>query len=74
MANQTLIPLSVSVQAARSYLKDAVAQIMDKTKLPPYLMDGIVCEVLADLRHRELCECAPMPVDAQKDKEEDGKK
>lgn len=72
MANQTLIPLSVSVQAARNYLKDAVAQIMDKTKLPAYLMDGVVCEVLADLRCRELCEYASCPAEVPKD--EDGEK
>jgi len=58
MAEQKVVPLSASVQAARGYLKDAIAQIMDHTHLPPYLMDGVVSEALAELRHRELCDYA----------------
>lgn len=50
------IPLSSMIQSARVYIYDAVSQIMDKTGLPPYLMDGVLSEVLADIRKKELCE------------------
>lgn len=58
MSEQKLFPLSASVQAARGYLKDAIAQIMDRTQLPSYLMDGVISEALAELRYKELCDYA----------------
>jgi hypothetical protein len=51
-----VIPLSTMVHNARVYINDAVTTIMKKTNIPPYLMDGIISEVLADIRKQELTE------------------
>lgn len=42
------------VKSARALLKNVVQQIMLKTGLPPYMMDLVVCEALADVRNFEL--------------------
>lgn len=42
------------VKSARSLVKNTMQQIMLKTGLPPYLMDLIVCEALADIRNFEI--------------------
>ena len=55
--NQSVvIPLSTMVHNARIYMNDAVKAVMNETNLPPYLMDGIISEVLADIRRQELTE------------------
>lgn len=51
-----VIPLISMVQSARYYMREAVEQIMSKTGLPTYLMDGVISEVLADIRKQELCD------------------
>lgn len=65
------VPLSAMIQSARGYMNDAVNQIMDKTSLPAYLMDGVISEVLADIRKREICEMG-VTVPAQKEMNKNG--
>lgn len=42
------------VKSARSLVKNTFEQIMLKTGVPPYMMDLIVCEALADIRKYEI--------------------
>lgn len=50
------IPLSNLIQNARSFMNEAIADVIDKTRLPIYLLDGIISEILADIRRQELSE------------------
>lgn len=42
------------VNEARGYLTDAVGQIMNKFGLPAYIMDGLLSDVLAEVRKKEI--------------------
>lgn len=48
------IPMEDRVKSARALLKNVVQQIMLKTGVPPYMMDLVICEALADVRNFEL--------------------
>lgn len=51
---QEMMSMEDRVKSARSLVKNTMQQIMLKTGLPPYLMDLIVCEALADIRNFEI--------------------
>lgn len=53
MDNQKNIPLSVLLENAKGKFINAVNQVVQETNLPAYLMEGIVVEVLADIRARK---------------------
>ncbi len=53
MANQKNIPLSVLLENAKGKFINAVNQTLEETNLPAYLMEGIVVEVLAEIRARK---------------------
>lgn len=42
------------VNRAKGMLVDAVGQVMDRTGLPPYIIDGILSAILSDIRQKEL--------------------
>lgn len=65
---KTPFPLRVMVRNARAYLNDSVDAIMQCCHLPPYIMDGLICEVLAELRKHELNETAQ--IQEQEDRHE----
>ena len=54
MDKQPMMPLQDRVKSARSLVKNTIEQIMLKTGVPPYVMDLIVCESLADIRKYEI--------------------
>lgn len=51
---QEMMAMEDRVKSARSLVKNTMQQIMLKTGLPPYLMDLVVCEALADIRNFEI--------------------
>lgn len=53
MGNQKNIPLSVLLENAKGKFINAVNQTLEETNLPAYLMEGIVVEVLAEIRARK---------------------
>lgn len=53
MGNQKNIPLSVLLENAKGKFISAVNQTLEETNLPAYLMEGIVVEVLAEIRARK---------------------
>lgn len=54
MNSKNRIPLALLMQNARVETRGAITNIMRNRNLPPYLMDGILCEILADIRKMEL--------------------
>lgn len=55
MAGQPdMLSMEERVKSARSLVKNTMQQIMLKTGVPPYMMDLIICEALADVRNFEL--------------------
>lgn len=54
MDEQQMMSMEDRVKSARSLLKNVVQQIMLKTGVPPYMMDLVICEALADVRNFEL--------------------
>lgn len=47
------IPLSVIMENARGKLIQAYNQVLDETKLPAYLMEGMLIELLSETRNRK---------------------
>ena len=56
------------IQNARIESRAAINEIMNRNGIPPYLMDGVLCEILADIRKIELDEFSVSSL--QKRKEE----
>lgn len=46
-------PLSLLMENARGKLIQAFNQIIDETKLPAYLMEGMLLELLSETRNRK---------------------
>lgn len=50
---QKNIPLSILLENAKGKFINAFNQILEETNLPAYLMEGIIVEVLAEIRARK---------------------
>lgn len=46
-------PLSIMIESAKGKFVSAFNEVLADTKLPAYLVEGIVLEILADLRNRK---------------------
>ena len=57
-------PLSIMLESAKGKFVSAFNEVLADTKLPAYLVEGIVLEILADLRNRKnlelMMDCAAM--------------
>lgn len=47
------VPLSIMLESAKGKFVSAFNEVLADTKLPAYLVEGIVLEILADLRNRK---------------------
>ena len=47
------IPLSITLDSAKHKFISAFNDVLKDTKLPAFLVEGIVLEILADLRNRK---------------------
>lgn len=47
------MPLSIMLENAKGMMVDAFNQISEKTNLPAYLMEGIVLDLLSEVRSRK---------------------
>lgn len=47
------MPLSVMLENAKGMMIDAFNQVQEKTNLPAYLMEGIVLDLLSEVRNRK---------------------
>ncbi len=46
-------PLSIMLESAKGKFVSAFNEVLADTKLPAYLVEGIVLDILADLRNRK---------------------
>lgn len=46
-------PLSIMLENAKGMTFQAFNQIQEKTQLPAYLMEGLIMELLADIRNQK---------------------
>lgn len=46
-------PLSIMLENAKGMTFQAFNQVQEKTQLPAYLMEGIIMELLADIRNQK---------------------
>lgn len=46
-------PLSIMLENAKGLMFQAVNQMQEKTKLPAFLFEGIIMEILADVRNQK---------------------
>lgn len=47
------VPLSVLMESTRGKLIQAFNQVIDETRLPAYLYEGMLAELLAEVRNRK---------------------
>lgn len=47
------MPLSVMLENAKGMMIDAFNQVQEKSNLPAYLMEGIVLDLLSEVRNRK---------------------
>lgn len=46
-------PLSIMLENAKGLMFQAVNKVQEQTKLPAYLFEGILMEILADVRNQK---------------------
>lgn len=54
MSKEKTIPLGKIVNDARVKTRQSVQAIAQENNIPSYIMDGIICEILADIRKQEM--------------------
>lgn len=47
------VPLSIMMENAKGLMIDAFNQMQEKTNLPAYLMEGIILDLLAEVRNQK---------------------
>ena len=75
MDNEKAIPLSVMLENAKKMTASAIQDVLNQTKLPAYLFEGILVGVLADIREQknnELIADIHMMHQEQKEDEKEG--
>lgn len=53
MAEEKTFPLSVVVENAKGEIVQAVNRVSAKSKLPAFLFEGIILDVLSEIRNRK---------------------
>ena len=53
MDNVKNVPLSVMIENTKGMMFDAFGQIQEKTNLPAYLMEGVVLDLLSQVRNQK---------------------
>lgn len=51
--NDKNIPLSVMIENAKGMMIDAFNQVQEKSNLPAYLMEGIIVDLLSQVRNQK---------------------
>jgi hypothetical protein len=47
------VPLSVMIENARGMMLDSFNEVIEKTNLPAYLLDGVVIDLLSEVRKQK---------------------
>lgn len=70
------IPLSVMLENAKGMMIESFNQVQEKTNLPAYLMEGIILDLLSQVRNQKNLELISdmnrMNQDAEKKDEKEG--
>lgn len=53
MDEQKQIPLSIMLENAKGMMNEAFNEVLQQTHLPAFLMEGIVCDLLAEIRKQK---------------------
>ena len=78
MAEERKMPLSVAMENAKGIIVQTVSQVSNDMKLPAYLLEGIVADVLSEIRSKKNIELLSdinsmnNPPEKQKEKTEKG--
>lgn len=56
MAEQKTIPLSVTMENAKVKIVQTVNQVSNEMKLPAFLLEGAILDVLAEIRNQKTIE------------------
>ena len=51
--NENNMPLSLMMENAKGAMTDAFNQIVEKSNLPAYLLEGIVADLLSEIRKQK---------------------
>lgn len=51
--NQENMPLSLMIENARGAMNDAFNQVAEQSNLPAYLLEGIVADLLSEIRKQK---------------------
>nr|UWG80355.1 MAG: hypothetical protein [Bacteriophage sp.] len=51
--NENNMPLSLMMENAKGAMTDAFNQIVDQSNLPAYLLEGIVADLLSEIRKQK---------------------
>jgi len=62
------------VNKAKGILVDTTSQVISMTGLPPYIIDGILSGILADIRSKEIYDMGVLLSAEDNEKKEDKKK
>lgn len=52
--NMMSIPLQIVISGAKKGIRDYIFKTMEDSKLPNYIMDGILVDILSEIRNSEL--------------------
>lgn len=76
--NEKNIPLSVMIENAKGMMIDAFNQVQEKSNLPAYLMEGIIVDLLSQVRNQKNLELVQdynrMNQTAESEEKKDGEK
>jgi hypothetical protein len=53
MSERKEMPLSIMLENAKGMLTDAFNEVVTKTNLPAYLLEGALCDLLSDVRRQK---------------------
>jgi len=64
-------PIVIKIECARGEIMNAMQRIQDKYTLPPYIMDGVISSVLAEVRAESKLELINATSAAMRETEEE---
>lgn len=68
------IPLSVLLENTKIRMTDSVNKVIQESNLPAYLIEGILSDILSDVRKQKNFELASDYISMNEEKEQDNKK
>ena len=68
------IPLSVLLENTKIRMTDSVNKVIQESNLPAYLIEGILSDILSDVRKQKNFELASDYASMNEEKEQDNKK